>query len=497
MMAASIRTTLYIEAVMGSTATGNKSKKTLVRKKKESAKKKPARKAAPKKTKSPNKPVKKKTAKLKKAASKKTATRKKAVRKKSTAKAGTKPASKPAKQKDATHASGTTTRRTGKTITDATKEDSKSLSWMATQAASALKAVRANQSERAQTLLAKAEITPSTPGKHRKQTIPILEAVQPDVKQDASADMASVPASSISQSPETKLDTSPANTPASTRTGVIKPATSKTPETKTTPASIAAKQTVKEVSSAKNAGQAMSGETAVAQPEPPTPLSDKQPDEVKATASRDNATVRVEAMEKAQEKQAEVPPAQEAAQVAAAIATASSNRRPIRSMLLTGIIIFIGVLGARAWFSDDDTADIAATQSNPKTEQASPTTGKSAQEAIAAVTGKPVAKAATTNTQTDNWSPTARPGWPTPAVRQQPLRPADRNDTGAMTGKRAATGSRQVPAPQQHTGVTPQVSRPAAPRPGYYYPAYGYNPQQPVAPQPYYRPTYSRPSYLQ
>jgi hypothetical protein len=474
MMAASIRTTLFLEAVMGSTATGNKAKKTPVKKKKHSTRKKSARKATSKKTKSSAKPVKKKTtakkkaANPKKAASKKTATRKKTARKKTKAKAGTKPASKPAKQKDVTHVSGTTTRPPGKAATDATTEDSKSLSWMAAQAASALKAVRANQSERAQTLLAKAEITPSTPDNHRKQTMPTLEAVQSDVKQDAGADMASVPASSLSQSPETK----------------------------TTAASIAVKHTVKEVSSAKTTAPAVSGETAAAQPAPPTPLPDK-PDAVTATASRDNAAVRVEAMEKAQEKQAEVPPAQEAAQVAAAISTAGSNRRPIRPMLLTGIILFIGLLGTRAWFSDDDTADIAATRSNPKTELASPTTGKSAQEAIAAVTGKPVAKAATTNTQTDNWAPTARPGWPTPAVRQQPLQPADRNNTGAMTGKQAAAGSRRVPVPQQHTGVAPQVSRPVAPQPGYYYPAYGYNPQQPVAPQPYYRPTYSRPSYLQ
>ncbi len=487
---------------MGSTATGNKAKKTPVKEKRDSTRKKSARKATSKKAKSSTKSVKKKTtakkkaANPKKAASKKTATRKKTARKKTKAKAGTKPASKPAKQKDITHVSGTTTRLPGKTATDATTEDSKSLSWMAAQAANALKAVRANQSERAQTLLAKAEITPSTPDNHRKQTMPTLEAVQSDAKQDASADMASVPASSLSQSPETKQDTSPTNTPASTRTGVIKPATSKTPETKTTAASIAVKQTVKEVSSAKTTGQAVSGETAVTQPAPPTPLSDK-PDAVTATASRDNAAVPVEAMEKTQEKRAEVPPAQEAAQLAAAISAASSNRRPIRPILLTGIILFIGILGAGAWFSDDDTADIAATQGNPKTEQASPATGKSAQEAIAAVTGKPVAKTATTNTQTGNWAPTARPGWPTPAVRQQPLRPADRNDTGAMTGKRAATGNRRVPAPQQHTGVAPQVSRPVAPRPGYYYPAYGYNPQQPVAPQPYYRPTYSRPSYLQ
>jgi hypothetical protein len=186
---------------------------------------------------------------------------------------------------------------------------------------------------------------------------------------------------------------------------------------------------------------------------------------------------------------------------------------------LTGIIILIGGLGARAWFSDDDTADIAAIQEGTEAQQVSPVT---ARPQISVVASEPAVKPATDATQANSWSPATMPAWPEPADTRQTVEPAP-PETSISETKAIDTQQQQVmtqtiePAspvtsvnetkttetPQQQvvtqtTAAAPKTVSPPAPRPGYYAPAYGYYPQQPVRQRPYYyQQTYSRPAYSQ
>ena len=65
---------------------------------------------------------------------------------------------------------------------------------MAAQAASALKAVKANQNARAQDLLAKAEITGATPAKVNRKASPLIEPVTPEAGINTASDTTPVPA---------------------------------------------------------------------------------------------------------------------------------------------------------------------------------------------------------------------------------------------------------------------------------------------------------------
>lgn len=469
---------------MGSTATSKAVKKTATKEKKDSGTKKSARKAAPKKAKSRTTPVKKKAAVRKKAAAPKKATSKKTVgkkaapkktapRKKAATKVGTRSVPSLDRRADVTAIAGTTPNATNTTATDAVQEDEKSLSWMAAQAANALKAVRANQNARAQDLLAKVEIIPTTPVKtHQKDKT----RGAPDV-------------------PEMKQNTQAGKTPTSVKTKVKKPAEPDVPETKkdkkvdATPKPVEAvgKQVTKESPAVVPAEQTAPDKTPPAQSVPVTPEPAKR-GTVKAAAPR-TAPAQPEITESAVINQHDIPPAH----VIAATPKAPGNRRSKRLLLLTGIIVLVGVLGARAWFSDKDTADVAAVQDSAETELVSPVTANSpiakpSIEVITRVASEPTVKPATAATH---------PAWPEPAdtLETPPTVAAMPPETSA--DEAVATEPQQQQATPQTTAAAPQATSPVAPQPAYYAPGYGYYPQQPVQQQPYYRPAYSRPSYSQ
>jgi hypothetical protein len=427
---------------MGSMTSSGAVKKKSVKAKKDSGKKKAARKTAAKKTRSRATAVKKKAAAPKKTARKKVTAKKKAPIKKASAR--TKSAKKPGKRAD----TGPTANPASATATDAAEGDTKSLSWMAAQAASALKAVKANQNERAQTLLAKAEITPATPVKPGEEA---GTRTEPDLSEAKKA----------------------------TKAAKTKPAR-------------AGKKAVKEPSA----------DIAVAPTAPEAPASTK-PETTQAVlpaATGDSG-----------DQPADTPPAHVIA------ATATGSRRSIRPFLLTGIIVLIGVLGARAWFSNDDTADIAAIQEGAEAEQVSPVT---ARPQISVVASEPAVKPATDATQADSWSPATMSAWPEPADTRQTVAPAP-PETSISATKVIDTQQQQVmtqtieptspetsinetkitETPQQQvvtqtTAAAAKTVSPPAPRPGYHAPAYGYYPRQPVRQQPYYyQRTYSRPAY--
>jgi len=455
---------------MGSTATSKAVKKTATKVKKDSGTKKSASKAAPKKAKSRATPVKKKTAVRKKAAAPKKATRKKTVGKKAAVK-------KKAPRKKAATKAGTTPNANNTTVTDAVQGDEKSLSWMAAQAASALKAVRANQNARAQDLLAKAEITSATPVKAHQEDKTRTESDAPEIKQDKQANTmpttvkaeAKIPAKP--DVPETKKDKKVDATPKPVE-AVVKQVT------KGPPAVVPAEQTAPD-------------KPPPAQPAPVAP-EPTRPETMKAAVSH-ATTAQPEVTENAVKIQHETPPAH----VIAATSTAPGSRRSKRLFLLTGIIVLVGVLGARVWFTDNDTADIAAIQDSAETEQVSPVMAKPPIEAIYKVASEPTVKPATAATQTNNWSPTTHPAGPEPASTRETLPTVVATPPKTPADEVVVTETRQEQTTKQTAPAAPQVTSPVAPRPGYYAPAYGYYRQQQVRQQPYYRPAYSRPSYSQ
>ena len=445
---------------MGSTATSKAVKKTATKVKKDSGTKKSARKAAPKKAKSRTTPVKKKTAVRKKAAVPKKATRKKTVakkkapRKKAATKAGTRSVQSPGRHADVTAVTGTTPNTTDTTATDTVQGDGKSLSWMAAQAASALKAVRANQNARAQDLLAKAEI------KQDKQAETTPTPVKAEAKIPAEPDVHET-------KKDKKIDTTPKPVEA-----VVKQVT------KASPAVVPAEQ-------------AAPDKTPLAQSAPAAPEPNKQ-GTVKAAASR-AAPAQPEVTENAVKIQHETPPAH----VIAATSKAPGNRRSKRLILSTGIIVLAGILGTRAWFSDNDTADIAAVQDSAGTEQVSPVNAKPpiakpSIEVITRVANEPTVKPATAATQTNRGAPTTHPAGPEPAGTLETLPTVAATSPETSADEAVATETPQQQAIPQTTAAAPQATNPVAPRPGYYAPAYDYYRQQPVRQQQYYRPGYSR-----
>jgi hypothetical protein len=500
---------------MGSTATSKAVKKTPTTVKKDSGKKKSVRKTAPKKAKSRATPVKKKATARKKVATpkkatrkktvgKKTAVKKKAPRKKAATKAGTRSVHAPDRHADVTAVARTTSNASNTTATDAVQEDEKSLSWMAAQAASALKAVKANQNARAQDLLAKAEITPATPVKPGEVT---STPVEPDPSE---AGKGTKPGKEKSEKTKVKKATKPAlettrkDTQPEKTTEPVKAGTKQDTQTDKAPASVkaAAKPVVKKP-------------PAVAPTEQKTPgtAAPIKPEAMKAVAA-----VLAEATEDGGEQQPDTPPAH----VIAATPTATGRRRSVRPLLLTGIIVLVGILGARAWLSDDDNTDIAVIQNTTGTEQLSPVT---ADPQIPEVTVKPAVKPATDAAQADRWSPATMPAWPEPADTRQTLQ-TDKSTSPTtsvtetkiidtqqqqvmmqtiepaspetLVDETVGTDTRQQQTKTQTTAAAPKTVSPTAPRPGYIAPAYGYYPQQPVRQRPYYyQQTYSRPAYSQ
>ena len=174
------------------------------------------------------------------------------------------------------------------------------------------------------------------------------------------------------------------------------------------------------------------------------------------------------------------------------IATASTNtgnRHPVRRLLIPGIMILVGILGILSWLSDDETTRHTTTPVISNLEKTAPPTGnKSAAEVTAVVTGEATTKpAAASIVQTDNWSPTSRPGWPESGSNKQKTQDSTSNEETPP----------QDQLQQQGSGVATRVYRPPTPRPGYQWPGYGYYPQQPLQQQPRYQPAYSQPYQLQ
>lgn len=397
---------------MGSTASSAVKKKP-VKSKKTSVKKKSVRKSASKKTRSRAMPVKKKARAGKKAATGSKPVRKKVAAKKqaSRKKAATRSAKAPAKQADVAATPG--------------QDDSKSLSWMAAQAASALKAVKANQNERAQVLLAKSEITPAKPVKPAK----------------------TLKDTTIPKAARAEGDKATAAKPVKTGT----PGGKKTRPSLTAEAAVrnTEKQAVKESPADKPASETVAKEIRSVQPNPAsTGPADVKIATITATTAPEEAKVPDEI------PQAGLPPA------VAIAATTTDNRRTRRPLLFTVIVAVLGILAARAWLSDDSTADSTAIHPRVATEQAVPAMTTPAVTAVAR--DQTAARPVTVKPQAENWTPTSRPAWQARAVQPAPPVPA-RN--------------------------------PAVPQSGYA-PAYGYYyPPQPLPQQHDYWPAYPRPSY--
>ena len=490
---------------MGSSAT-DKSVKKPVKTKKYSGKKKVTKKAAkPRATTVKKKKAtsRKKAVTTKKAAAKKKTVKKKAPRKKAATKAAGKSVSTAKQHADASPPTPATPDHSS------AQDGSRSLSWMAAQAASALKAVKANQNERAQVLMAKAEITPAAPAKPSKKVSPPVEAdvskvltdtapekpLEPATKkQKASAKPAGEKAQSLAESPlpEMKQDTNtdkPAK-PAKkedARKALTdnQPATQKEarPDTPPKPGKAVTEKTVKEapavkISPAKSA--ALAPESS--RPGSATPKTVKVPT-VPATAAQPEPTVNTE------QKQTSSPPAHVIANTAT-----SGSKRSIRPILLTAIIILLGILGTRTWLGGDDTTAIATLQDSATTEQPSPAAAQPQHDSTSVVTIKTAVKPATSATETDHWSPPTNPEWPEPSGSKEPVQTV--NTATPAADEIVVTETRQVQ-------TTPQTTRPAAPQPGYYAPGYGYGygygnyQRQPLRQQPYYQPAYARPSYSQ
>jgi hypothetical protein len=507
MIAASVSTTWLIEAVMGSTASD-------IRKKKARAKAKNAigKKKATKKSKSGSTTVKKKTVAKKKATSaKKVAGKKTTTGKKSSVK---KPGAKASKETGAA-ADGEAALQSDAIKPTVAPDDSKSLSWMAAQAASALKAVRANQTERAQALIAKAEISPAPPAKSRK--IPAFRD-KPDIsRENDGTNTYTEPQKSVS-----KLTAQPvaeaAHPPAHEYTS---PTTTSTLDKTEKP-----EQTATDPVEQKNQGQpAMEAEPGKAQILPESaslllvadqnassspanepariktgPRQPAEPVEAKsdsaepvdkttyAVVQRPEKTAASHTQPDADIKSAPNQPVTQPAAVIAAASTNTRNGHPVRRLLIPGIMVLVGILGILSWLSDEEVTRLATTPVISNLEKPAPlTSNKSATGAVTVLTGKPATKPAAAKVQSDNWSPTSRPGWPESSSYPQRTQASTSSEVTATQGR----------LPQQSSGVAPRINRPATPRPGYYSPGYGYYPQQPLPQQQRYQPAYSRPPHLQ
>ena len=491
---------------MGSSATDKAVKKS-VKTKKDSGKKKVTKKAAkPRATavKKKRATSRKKAVTTKKAVAKKKTVKKKAPRKKAVTKAVGKSVSTAEQHADASPTTPATPDHSSTTA--AAQDGSRSLSWMAAQAASALKAVKANQNERAQVLMAKAEITPAAPAKPRKKVSPPVAAdvskalkdtapekpLEPATKkQQAKAkpavEKAQSPAKSASpgmkQDTNTDMSAKPAKKEDAKKSlADNRPATQKeaSPDTPPKPGKAVTEQAVK-ISPAKSAALAPeSSRQESSKPESATPKTVKVPT-VPATAAQPEPTVNTE------QKQTSSPPAHVIANTAT-----SGSKRSIRPMLLTAILILLGILGTRTWLGGDDTTDIATLQDSTATKQLSPAAAKPQHDTTSVVTVKTAVKPATNTTEANHWPPTTKLEWPEPTASQEPGQTV--NTTTPAPNEIVVTETRQVQ-------TTPQTTRPAVPQPGYYAPGYGYGygnyQQQPARQQPYYQPAYARPSYLQ
>ena len=495
---------------MGSTARDSEQQKVPAKAKN------PARnKKAAKKSKSGTAAVKKKKVARKKAASarkvagKKSTTGKKSPVKKPARKSATKTAKKVAAA--STTSPGEATLQSGATNTTVAPEDTKSLAWMAAQATSALKAVRANQTERAQALIAKAEIIPASPARSGKTPTFPLEADISTENEDTSPATAGAldkteKTERTATNPAEKKDEGQLAIEAEPGTTEIAPVTTPTP--------LASNQNASS-SPVNKPAMIKTGSTQAAEPvvakNHSAALADKNENIIVArqttaatdkTASAENAPAatvikaavavlqnpeKTAASHTQQDAIIKSPVTQPAAAMAAAT-TNTHNRHLLRRLLIPGIMVLAVILGISSWLSNDETPRLATTPVINDMEESAPATGSnSAAEAIVEVTGKPATKPAAARVQTDNWSPTARPGWP-----ESTSYPPQRTQAPTTSGGTA----RQDRLPQQKPADANRMNGPATPRPGYYSPGYGYYPQQPVPQQPQYQPAYSRPSYL-
>ncbi len=502
---------------MGSTARDSEQQKVPAKAKKPARNKKAAKKsksgtAAVKK----KKVAKKKAASAKKVAGKKSTTGKKSPVKKPARKSATKTAKKAAAA--STTSRGEATLQSGATNTTVAPEDTKSLAWMAAQATSALKAVRANQTERAQALIAKAEITPASPARSGKTpTFPLEADISTENEDTSPATTAAVDKTEKTEqtltNPAEKKDEGQPAIEAEPGTTEIAPVTTPTPLASNQNAS---SSPVNEPAMIKT-GSTQAAEPVVAKNHSAA-LADKNENIIVArqttaatdkTASAENvpaATVikaavavlqnpektaashtQQDAIIKSPPNQPVTQPVNQPAAAMAAATTNTHNRHLLRRILIPGIMVLAVILGIRSWLSNDETPRLATTPVINDMEESAPATGSnSAAEAIAVVTGKPATKPAAARVQTDNWSPTARPGWPESTSYPQ------RTQAPTTSGETA----RQDRLSQQKSAVANRMNGPATPRPGYYSPGYGYYPQQPVPQQPQFQPAYSRPPYL-
>ena len=497
---------------MGSMARDSEQQKVPAKAKKRASKKKTTKRSTSGATAVKKKKVaRKKAPSAKKVAGKKSTTGKKSPVKKPARKSTT----KTAKKADAasTTSCGETTFQSGTANTTAAPEDTKSLAWMATQAASALKAVRANQTERAQALIAKAEITPASPAKSGKTPAFPIEADIPTANEDTSpATAAAVDKTEKTErtatNPADKKDEGQPDIEAEPGTTEIAPVTTPTPlasdqnatsSPANKPARIktgsmqAAEPVVAENHSAalanKNENIIVASQTTAATDKTTSAENVPAATVLKTADAVLQHPEKTAASDTQQDAIIKSPPKQPVTHPAAAMAAATTNTRNrhlLSRLLIPGIMVLAVILGIRSWLSVDETPRLATTPVISDIEKPAPvTSSKPAAEAIAVVTGKPTTKPAAAKVQTDNWSPSARPGW--------------RDSTSDPQRTQASTNSevtaRQDRLPQQESAVT-TPNRPATPRPGYYSPGYGYYPQQPVPQQPQYQPAYSRPPYL-
>mgnify|MGYP001818294681 CR=1 FL=1 len=343
-----------------------------------------------------------------------------------------------------------------------------SLSWMAAQAASALKAVKENLIERAQALLAKAEITPAAPVKPGKKAGTRTEPDLPATGKAAQTGKTKPPAQGKTAGAAEAEKAEKARSRKNRQTGIspepVRTGTGKDTTTDTLPESVKA--------TAKHAVNEPSTDTAAEPAAPETPAASKPEATQAVTAALP------EVSDDGGDQQADTP----SADVIAATSTATGNRRSLRPFLMTGIILLIGMLGARAWFSDEETADIAVIQEGAETEQV---TAVTARPQITVVAEEPAVQPATDTPQTESVSP---------AIITTGSEPADNTRQALQTTETVApeTPTQQPQVVTQSPAAAPRSvnrHRPA-PQPGYHAPAYGYYPQQPVRQQPYYRPAY-------
>lgn len=304
-----------------------------------------------------------------------------------------------------------------------------------------------------------------------------VELVVSGTKQDTSADKAPQPVKDETSSPaepvaseetgETMPDTTPM--PVTART---------TPPMKTPPAVAATEE--------KTPAEELSAPSAAVPAEPAAQET------VEVPVAR-VAIVKPEAAEDVREKQLDTLPPH----VIARASATTGSRRLTGPVLLTGIVILIGALGVRVWFSGQDTADIAAVQDSAGIEQASPVTVEPQPAVISVVTSEPEDQPATAATPATDWSPSGHPEWPVPdqGRESQPEVAAAAPETSPQEA--VVSELRQVQATTQNPSTVSQAASPGVPQAGYYAPAYGYYPQQPVRQQPYYRPAYAQPSYRQ